>query len=73
MTEAGRSDLLAEIGTEELPPQGLASLSEAFASAVRDGLARAGIGGRAVEPFATPRRLALIARGVPDRVAGTNT
>ena len=70
MTEAGRSDLLAEIGTEELPPQGLASLSEAFASAVRDGLARAGIGGRAVEPFATPRRLALIARGVPDRVAG---
>ncbi len=70
MTETGRSDLLAEIGTEELPPQGLASLSEAFASAVRDGLARAGIGGRAVEPFATPRRLALIARGVPDRVAG---
>ena len=70
MTETGRSDLLAEIGAEELPPQGLAGLSEAFAGAVRDGLARAGLGCRAVEPFATPRRLALIARGVPDRVAG---
>ena len=70
MTETGRSDLLAEIGAEELPPQGLAGLSEAFACAVRDGLARAGLGCRAVEPFATPRRLALIARGVPDRVAG---
>ena len=70
MTEIGRSDLLAEVGTEELPPQGLAGLSEAFAGAVRDGLARAGLGCRAVEPFATPRRLALIARGVPDRVAG---
>ena len=70
MTETGRSDLLAEIGAEELPPQGLAGLSEAFARAVRDGLARAGLGCRAVEPFATPRRLALIARGVPDRVAG---
>ena len=70
MTETGRSDLLAEVGAEELPPQGLAGLSEAFAGAVRDGLARAGLGCRAVEPFATPRRLALIARGVPDRVAG---
>ncbi len=70
MTEASRSDLLAEIGAEELPPQGLAGLSEAFASAVGDGLARAGLGCRAVEPFATPRRLALIARGVPTSVAG---
>lgn len=70
MTETARSDLLAEVGTEELPPQGLASLSEAFASAVRDGLARAGIGCRTVEPFATPRRIALIAHGVPASVAG---
>ena len=70
MTEAARSDLLAEIGAEELPPQSLAGLSEAFASAVRDGLAGAGLGCRAVEPFATPRRLALIARGVPVSVPG---
>ena len=70
MTEAGRRDLLAEIGTEELPPQSLRGLSEAFAAAVREGLAEAGLACRAVEPLATPRRLALIARGVPDRVPG---
>jgi len=70
MTEAGRRDLLAEIGAEELPPQSLRDLSESFAAAVREGLAGAGLPCRAVEPFATPRRLALIARGVPSRVPG---
>ena len=70
MTDASRSDLLAEVGTEELPPQSLESLSDAFSAAVRDGLARAGLGCRAVEPFATPRRIALIARGVPNDVPG---
>ena len=68
MTEAGGNDLLVEVGTEELPPQGLRGLSEAFAAAVREGLARAGLACRAVEPFATPRRLAVIAREVPDSV-----
>ena len=70
MTETGRRDLLAELGTEELPPQSLRGLSEAFADAVREGLAGAGLACRAVEPFATPRRLALIARGVPGSVPG---
>ena len=70
MTETARRDLLAEIGTEELPPQSLRILSEAFAAAVREGLAGAGLAARAIEPFATPRRLALIARGVPDTVPG---
>ena len=70
MTENGRRDLLAEIGTEELPPQSLRGLSEAFADAVREGLAGVGLACRAVEPFATPRRLALIARGVPGSVPG---
>ena len=70
MAEAGRRDLLAEIGTEELPPQSLRNLSESFAAAVREGLAGVGLDCRAVEPFATPRRLALIARGVPDHAPG---
>ena len=70
MTETGRCDLLAEIGTEELPPQSLRGLSEAFADAVREGLAGVGLACQAVEPFATPRRLALIARGVPGSVPG---
>ena len=70
MTETARTDLLAEIGTEELPPQSLRALSEAFADGVRAGLAGAGLACRGVEPFATPRRIALIARGVPTTVAG---
>ena len=68
--ESERCDLLVEIGTEELPPQSLRGLSEAFADEVREGLAKAGLAGREVEPFATARRLALIARGVPSTVPG---
>ena len=65
-----RRDLLAEIGTEELPPRGLERLAEAFAAAVRGGLEGAGLGGGPVESFATPRRIAFLARGVPDAVPG---
>ncbi len=68
MTETERADLLAEIGTEELPPQTLRKLSEAFAAGVCEGLAAAGLACRAVEPYASPRRIALIARGVPAAV-----
>ena len=70
MAEDGRSDLLAELGTEELPPRSLRALSEAFAEGVRAGLENAGLACREVEPYATPRRLALIARGVPATVPG---
>ena len=70
MTEAAPRDLLAEIGTEELPPQSLRRLSVAFAAAVRDGLAETGLACQGVEPFATPRRIALIARAVPATVPG---
>lgn len=68
---SGRRDLLAEIGTEELPPRSLAELSEAFTAAVRAGLEEAGIGADSgLEFFATPRRIALIARDVPDMAPG---
>jgi glycyl-tRNA synthetase beta chain len=54
-----RADFLVELGTEELPPKALLSLSEAF----RDGLASridaAGLAHGKVEAFATPRRLAV--------------
>ena len=67
---ADRNDLLVEIGTEELPPQGLAKLAGAFAAAVEEGLAGAGLASPAAEPFATPRRIAVIARAVPATVPG---
>lgn len=65
------SDLLVEIGTEELPPTALLSLSNAFVDCFREQLGSAGIGFEAIESFASPRRLAVLVRGVltrqPDR------
>jgi glycyl-tRNA synthetase beta chain len=64
-------DFLVEIGTEELPPKSLAALSQAFADGVAKGLTDAGLQHRAVERFATPRRLAVRVRRLieqqPDR------
>ncbi|MGC4027247.1 MAG: glycine--tRNA ligase subunit beta [Steroidobacteraceae bacterium] len=56
---SARADFLVELGTEELPPKALLTLSEAF----RDGLVQridaAGLAHGRVEAFATPRRLAV--------------
>lgn len=53
--------LLIELFTEELPPKALQKLGQAFAEGVRATLARHHLlaDGCAVEPFATPRRLAV--------------
>jgi glycyl-tRNA synthetase beta chain len=67
----GHRDFLVEIGTEELPPKSLLGLAEAFADGIARGLAEAGLSHRAVERFATPRRLAVrvthLAEQQPDR------
>jgi glycyl-tRNA synthetase beta chain len=60
-------DLLIELGTEELPPKALKTLSEAFLNGVRDGFQKAGVEFASIVPFATPRRLALLAKGVAER------
>lgn len=52
-------DFLVEIGTEELPPKALKTLSEAFTQGIIDGLNRAGIGFSSSQSFASPRRLAV--------------
>lgn len=52
-------DLLLEIGTEELPPKALLPLSQAFAASFADQLKKANLAFTDIEPFATPRRLAL--------------
>ena len=56
---------LIEIGTEELPPRALQSLSRDFAELVQQGLSAAGLGAQAMEVFATPRRLAMCLSDVP--------
>jgi glycyl-tRNA synthetase beta chain len=64
-------DLLVEIGTEELPPTALERLSLAFADAFQKQLEQHQLQYGEIEPFATPRRLALLVRALsahqPDR------
>jgi len=55
-------DLLFELGTEELPPRALPSLSTALTEGVALGLDAAGIPHGRVHGFATPRRLAVRSR-----------
>ena len=59
-------DFLVEIGTEELPPKALATLSEAFTRGIADGLKDADIEFGQVEAFAAPRRLAVRVRDLSD-------
>ncbi len=54
------ADFLVEIGTEELPPKALRDLEQAFAEGLRQRIVAAGLGGRPLRSFATPRRLALL-------------
>lgn len=66
MSAASR-DFLIEIGTEELPPKSLLALATAFADGIAKGLAEAGLSHKAVEKFATPRRLAVRVRKLVER------
>ncbi|MEE4191098.1 MAG: glycine--tRNA ligase subunit beta [Halieaceae bacterium] len=56
--------LLIELGTEELPPRALRSLSEAFSASIIDGLAQNRLEHGAHRSFATPRRLAVLIEDV---------
>jgi glycyl-tRNA synthetase beta chain len=57
-------DLLIEIGTEELPPKALLKLSNAFTGGITDGLMKAELSFNAIESFASPRRLAVVVKGL---------
>ncbi|MEX0603372.1 MAG: glycine--tRNA ligase subunit beta [Marinobacter sp.] len=59
-------DFLVELGTEELPPKALKTLSEAFTQGIVNGLDTAGITYGAVESFGAPRRLAVRIRDLAD-------
>ncbi len=65
-------DLLVEIGTEELPPKALQKLSEAFSSALCEGLSQQKLNYSIATPFATPRRLAILIKGVAVKQADRN-
>jgi len=58
--------LLIEIGVEELPIHAVDDLARAFTQGVCDGLSKRGIAADVehAQPFATPRRLAVLVPGV---------
>jgi len=62
-----KRDLLIEIGTEELPPKALLSLSRAFTQGMQEGLIRAGLEMGDIRSFATPRRLGMLIHDLPER------
>ncbi len=60
-------DLLVELGTEELPPTALKKLMLAFSSGIAQGLKQKDLSFSAVEPYAAPRRLAVIIRALEEQ------
>jgi glycyl-tRNA synthetase beta chain len=57
-------DFLVEIGTEELPPKALRSLMDAFGAATLKGIDDARLSHGEIASFASPRRLAVLVRGL---------
>src|SRR5579871_6918073 len=62
-----KHDFLVELGTEELPPKALRGLELAFAAGVQSGLDKAGLTYEGIVSFASPRRLAVWAKGLVSR------
>ncbi len=65
-----KASLLVEIGLEELPPQAMRTLADAFASGIAQSLDAAGIERGHYQRFVTPRRMAVlidaVAASAPD-------
>ena len=61
------ADLLVEIGTEEMPPQALKSLSKAFAVELIKALREQGLSAESHSVYATPRRLSVVLKELPQR------
>ena len=64
-----KRDLLIEIGTEELPPQALQTLSQAFEKSLVKEMQALHLAASFSKAFATPRRLAVRLSDVPEKQA----
>ncbi len=73
MANVEAADFLVEIGTEELPPKSLRDLSAAFAANLVSELDRQHLGHGDVSAFASPRRLAVLVRGLARAQAARET
>jgi glycyl-tRNA synthetase beta chain len=63
------TDFLLELLSEEIPARMQGKASEQLAKLFSDQLSTAGLAAASIETYATPRRLALIARGLPAETA----
>ncbi len=57
-------DLLFELGSEELPPKSLLKLSDSLKQGIESGLKKADLNYDSAQAYATPRRLAVIIKGL---------
>ena len=64
-------DFLFELGGEELPPKSLLKLSQSLAQGIINGLHEAGldVSNEHVQTYATPRRLAVLIKALPEQQA----
>jgi glycyl-tRNA synthetase beta chain len=62
-----RRDFLLEIRTEEIPAAALAGARQDLLARVTEGLEEAALTPESTESLATPRRLILVLRGLPER------
>ncbi len=60
------SDFLLELRSEEIPARMQVKAKDDLAGLFAEEIAKSGLKADSIETFATPRRLALIARGLPD-------
>ena len=59
-----KQDFIVELGSEELPPKALKTLSDAFTRGIIEGLSAAQLSFDDHESFAAPRRLAVLVKGL---------
>jgi glycyl-tRNA synthetase beta chain len=65
-------DFLLELFSEEIPARMQRQAAADLAKLFSDALGAAGVAAKRIEAFATPRRLALIAHGLPDATAAVS-
>lgn len=65
MSNSNSHTFLVELGTEELPPTALSTLMQSFADGLQAGLQALEVSADVVQPYASPRRLAVLIHGLP--------
>ncbi len=59
-----KADFLVELGSEELPPKALKQLAKSFLQVIEKGIQAAQLNYLSAQSFSTPRRLAVLVKGL---------